>query len=82
MLTKFFFFSFSKFDDSGDVLVDEALVVGLQGLDVRDLGAFRVKVENTEKMFPKLKFFELSIATKIVKSTSLINLLFDSCGCL
>ncbi len=55
---KYFVFPFLKFDDSGDVLVDQALVVGLQGLDVWDLGAFRVKVENAEKMFPKLKFFE------------------------
>jgi hypothetical protein len=55
MFTKNILFPFSKFDDSGDVLVDQALVVGLQGLDVWDLSAFRVKVENAEKSFQNEK---------------------------
>ena len=35
-----------ELDESGAKLVDETLVVGLQGLDVRDGGALGVQVES------------------------------------
>ena len=39
----------SEFDESRNVLVDEALVVGLQGLNVWNLGALGVQVKHAEK---------------------------------
>ena len=38
----------SEFDESRCVLVNEALVVGLQGLNVWNLGALGVQVKHTE----------------------------------
>ena len=38
----------SEFDESRNVLVDEALVVGLQGLNIWNLGALGVQVKHAE----------------------------------
>ncbi len=39
-----------EFEDSWKVFVNQALVVGLQGLNVRDFSTLRVQIENATKI--------------------------------